>query len=79
MLPTRPEARLFVALTEVFAVAIEMSWTNHGVKQLFGVTPTDPLTFGVVLLILGTAALAATVIAARRATGVDPMVALRQE
>jgi ABC-type antimicrobial peptide transport system permease subunit len=46
---------------------------------LFGITPTDPLTFGAVLLILGTAALTATVIAARRATGVDPMVALRQE
>ncbi len=46
---------------------------------LFGITPTDPLTFGAVLLILGTSALAATVIAARRATGVDPMVALRQE
>jgi len=46
---------------------------------LFGVTPTDPLTFAAVLLILGTAALAATVIAARRATNVDAMAALRQE
>ena len=46
---------------------------------LFGVTSTDPLTYVAVLLILGSTALAATVIAARRATGVDPMVALRQE
>jgi putative ABC transport system permease protein len=46
---------------------------------LFGVSPTDPLTFGAVLLILGIAALVPTVVAARRATGVDPMVALRQE
>jgi predicted permease len=46
---------------------------------LFGITPTDPLTFSVVLLILGTAALAAMIVPAWRATGVDPMVALRQE
>ncbi len=46
---------------------------------LFGVTPTDPLTFSVVILILGAAALAATIVPAWRAMDVDPMVALRQE
>jgi predicted permease len=46
---------------------------------LFGVTATDPITFGAVALILGFVAFVATAIPARRAAVVDPMVALREE
>ncbi|HLZ50421.1 MAG TPA: ABC transporter permease [Candidatus Acidoferrum sp.] len=48
-------------------------------SQLFGVRPWDPLMLSGATLLLGLAALIAAVIPARRAAGVDPMVALRNE
>lgn len=48
-------------------------------SQLFGVTPTDPITFLVVTLFLLAVAAVASLIPARRAARVDPLVATRAE
>jgi putative ABC transport system permease protein len=47
--------------------------------QLFGVKPWDPVMLTLATVLLGVAALLATVIPARRAASVEPMVALRSE
>ena len=60
-------------------VLVALALTRWMSTLLFGVTAHDPLTYSLVALLLFTVALAACWIPARRATRVDPMVALRYE
>src|SRR5215813_10778851 len=60
-------------------LAASLGATRLLTSQLFDVTPTDPVTFVVAPILLLTAALLAGLVPARRATNVDPLIAIRQE
>jgi putative ABC transport system permease protein len=67
------------AIGIVFGVAGALGLTRFLQSLLYEVQPTDPPTFAVVLLLLGSVSFVASYLPARRAMHVDPIVALRYE
>ena len=73
------QASKLAAIGLGIGLVLALALTGIISKMLFGVRPTDPLTFLCILLLLVAVALFASYIPARRAAKVDPMVALRYE
>ena len=68
-----------ISVGVAIGIAASLALTRIVESLLFHVSPTDPLTFCALTLLLVAAALLACYIPARRATRVDPMIALRHE
>jgi len=63
----------------VIGLVASLGATRVLASQLFGVSPSDPLTFASVPVLLGVVAAVACYLPARRASRLDPLVALRRE
>jgi putative ABC transport system permease protein len=74
-------AQLALGLSLGLGLALAIgTFAGSGIQNvLFGVSARDPLTYGVVLTLITVVSLVATLVPARRATRVDPMIALRAE
>jgi len=74
------EQGLALSVLGVFAgLVLALLGTRLAADMLYGVTATDPATFTVIALVLVIVAVLACYFPARRATKVDPMIALRAE
>jgi len=68
---------LLTIAASALGLAAAVTLTRFMASMLFNVAPRDPLTFALVAGILGAVAIAATLIPARRAMTINPIVALR--
>ena len=69
----------FVGSGLVLGLAAAFGLSRYVASQLYGVTPNDPTTIVVAVAGLAAAALLAAYIPSRRATAVNPVLALRYE
>jgi putative ABC transport system permease protein len=73
------QGMVLVGIGLVLGLAAALAFTRLLEALLFHVTPTDPLTFAGVTLLFAVTALIACYAPARRATKIDPLIALRQD
>jgi putative ABC transport system permease protein len=73
------EGMWLVLIGVVIGMAASLAVSRLLKSFLFGLSAADPMTFGIIPLLLAAVALLACYVPARRATKVDPMIALRAE
>ena len=73
------EGMTLVAIGLAIGIVLAVAATRLLGSFLYGVSPTDAVTFAAVIAVLGGAALLASFLPARRASRVDPVVALRND
>jgi putative ABC transport system permease protein len=73
------EALLLLGIGIVIGLGLSVAMGKTASSLLFGVKPADPITLGLAAALLAVVAVAASYIPARRASKVDPMLAIRCE
>ena len=73
------QSLLWIAAGLAMGLALAWGVTRFLSSLLYGVSPTDPVTFSSIALLLGGVALLASYFPARRAARVDPLIVLRTE